>query len=278
MSAGAGASLEAGLGPKQMLRMAQWGLGVPIAYSFFIVMLGVDLPDPMLTIASLVTPTEWTARVVLFLIAAGLEFTDMVMVKGEEEYESKVHEILKGIGDRLRAGAAVESAVAEAVATNQGPSQVFSRAIELSDTMPFEASLRQAADECGSTYLREVCYLVAEAVQTEGDSGSAVRRLGMELERNHQYTTAIMSKISNPVMVMRAVGLFAVPPLYASLRYSFNRFQGGGIPLEAGARWFFLYGAFAITLYDWLIFGQWERIFARLPLAIAAVYIGLHWI
>lgn len=271
------AGFEAGIGPKQILRLAQWGLGFPIAASFFLAMLWPGIPDPVMWLVGQWFESEWWGRVFLLVVAALLEFSDMVLVKTEGEFETKVHEIVKGIGDRLRAGAATETAVAEAVRGTSGPSSVFARAIELSDTMPFDAALRQSADECGSAYLREVAYLVSEAVANEGDTGAAIRRLGMELERNHQYATAVIAKISNPVMVMRVIGLFAVPPLYTLLRWSFGGLEPGA-GVETGARWFFLYGAVAITMYDWLIFGQWERIFARMPLGLAAVWCGLHWI
>ncbi|MCB9682345.1 MAG: hypothetical protein H6733_12835 [Alphaproteobacteria bacterium] len=269
--------LEAGVGPKQIARMAQWTLGIPIVYSFSVALLGLPLYDPFVDVVGMLVGTEWRARWVLGAIAALIEISDMAIVKGEEEYENRIHELIKGIGDRLRAGSAVETAVSEACRQTDGPSVVFERAIELSDAMPFDAALREAADTCGSDYLREVCYLVAEAVSSEGDTGGAIRRLGMELERNHMYMTTVIAKISSPVLVMRIVGLFAVPPLYALLRFSSNNMSGVH-STEQGAQIFFMYGAVGITVFDGLIFGQWERLFARLPLAVAAVYIGLNWI
>ncbi|MCB9666184.1 MAG: type II secretion system F family protein [Alphaproteobacteria bacterium] len=268
--------LEAGIGPRQLTRAAQWIFGIPIVFSFTNSLLGIGLPDPVMYLMTYVLPDPWHCRFVLLLVAAAIEISDMALMQGEKDYETRVHELVKSIGDRLRAGAAVETAVAEACRDTDGPSEVFADAIERSDAMPFDLALREAADECGSAYLQEVCYLIAEAVRAEGDIGGAIRRLGMELERNHQYQEKVNAKIANPLMVLRAVGLFAVPPLYGILRWSFNNFTGGGLKLEPGAMLFFLYGALAITVYDGLIFGQWERLFARMPLAVAAVYVGLH--
>lgn len=271
---------EAGFGPKQIVRILQWGLGVPITVSFILAMIGSDFPDPALLLMQVFIPSEWWARVALGVLAFGIELSDVAIKKADTDFMVRTHEIVKGIGDRLRAGAAVETAVAEACRNTEGPSAVFEDAISRADLLPFDVALRQAADECGSDYLQEVCYLVAEAVKTEGDTGGAIRRLGVELEKNHLFVTAIESKIKNPIAVMRGVGLFAVPPLYALLRWSFNRAARGDntINLEPGAKFFFLYGAVGITVFDGLIFGQWDRLFARLPLAVAAVYLGLHWI
>ena len=274
------AILSAGIGPKQIARFFQWVLGVPIAFSFFLALVGYEGVDPVLALMQVFVRDEWWARVALGGIAFGLEITDTAMRKADHEFIVRVHELVKGIGDRLRAGDAVETAVADACRNTDGPSAVFEDAISRADLLPFDVALREAADECGSDYLKEVCYLVAEAVKTEGDTGGAIRRLGVELEKNHLFETSIEAKIANPIMVMRGVGLFAVPPLYAMLRWSFNRAAHGRgvINLEPGAIFFFMYGAIAITVFDGLIFGQWERLFARLPLAIAAVYLGLHWI
>ena len=62
------------------------------------------------------------------------------------------------------------------------------------------------------------------------------------------------------------------------VRRHIARFVGTAAGPEPGAQIFFLYGAFAITVFDGLIFGQWDRLGARLPLAAAAVYCGLNWI
>ncbi len=273
-----GSHTQSAIGPQQVVRIIQWMFGVPIAYSFIIALVGVELFDPALILMKLVVPSTWWARVALAGVAAFIEVSDTVVVKIADEYNSKIYEVLKGIGDQLRGGAAVESAVAESIMASSGPTEVFKRAVDLSDAMPFEDALRAAADECGNAYLQEVSYLVAEAVSSDGDSGSAVRRLGMELERNATYESSIRAKIATPLMVMRGIGLFAVPPIYALLRNTANGSDfAGSEGVEPGARFFFLYGALAIGIYDWLVFGQWERLFARLPLGVGAVYLGLHW-
>jgi hypothetical protein len=277
---------SAGIGSKHLVRGGQWLLGVPIVYSFAIALLNLNWPDPLLDLVVSLTSfsggigrQRWWSHVVLGVVAFVIELTDKALVKGEEDYDGKVHEIIKNVGDRLRSGSAVETAVAEAIRTTDGPSAVFEHAVQLSDAMPFDAALREAADTCGSPYLKEVCYLMAEAVGAEGGTGGAIRRLGMELERNHTYAASVASKIKTPVSVMRGVAFIAVPPLYALLRASFNGFSGAGIAnLEPAATLFFLYGAVGITVYDGIIFGQWERLFARMPLAFAAVYLGLTWI
>lgn len=273
-----GPTLQAGLGPEQVIRIVQWFFGVPIAYSFILAMTGLTWFDPALLLMMGLVPDPWWARVVLAGIAVVIEFSDVLLMRSNNDYRTKIFEVLKGIGDRLRGGAAVESAVAEAIKSASGPTDVFKRAVELSDSMPFDEAMRAAADDCGDAYMQEVAYLVAEAVANEGDSGSAVRRLGMELERNATYETSIKAKIATPLLVMRIVGLFAVPPIYSLLRATAEgSVYSGSTGVEPGARFFFLYGAIAITVYDWLIFGQWERLFARMPLGLAAVYLGLHW-
>lgn len=274
--------LEAGIGPKQIMRVLQWMIGVPIIWSFALAMAGLNWTDPALLLMQTMITSEWWARVALGGIALMIEFSDFLMKKSQHDYEQRVHEILKAIGDRLRSGSAVETAVAEACRTTDGPSDVFEHAIELADEMSFYDALKVAADECGSEYLREVCYLVAEAVQSEGDTGSAIRRLGLELERNHQYATTVQAKIANPLMVMRVVGLVAVPPLYSLLTYSFNNYETSRheavkeMSHHPAALAFFGYVALVISMYDGLIFGEWERVPVRLPLALASVYLGLH--
>jgi len=270
--------MSGGIGPRQLLRILQWAVGIPIAVSFFIALVSPGLPDPFVWLLEPWFGSEWGVRLALFGVAAGLEFSNLAVVQAEGIYETKLIEIVKGIGDRLRAGAATETAVAEVVRDKTtGPAVVFVRAITLSDEMPFDAALRLAADQSGSAYLREVAYLVAEAVASEGDAGSAIRRLSVELERGQQYAVKVTAKLSTPIMVMRGIGLFAVPPMYALLRWAFGGIQGEG-GVEAGARLFLLYGAVIITLFDWLVFGRWERIFARMPLGLAAVWCGLNWI
>lgn len=271
--------LSAGLGVRHLARAAQFILGAPIVYSTTNRFLDLKLPDPIHEwIALQLWGNAWYASIAMFVCASLLFMWDLAMKKGGEDFEARVHEIVKGIGDRLRAGAAVETAVAEACRATDGPSDTFEHAIELSDTMPFEVALREAADQCGSPYMAEVCYLIAEAVESEGDTGGAIRRLGMELERNHQYVTSIVSKITSPLLVLKGIALFAVPAFYAMLRWSFNRYSGGGIQFPYAAKFFFFYGALATSLYDGLIFGEWERLGARLPFALSLTYICLNWI
>lgn len=268
---------ESGISTEALFRAAQWLVGLPIIWSFSVRLIGLgalDPFDPFLT--GLVGPT--IAKYGMLGVAFALEITDRMLLQHEEEYQNRLHEIIKDVGDRLRAGKAVETSVAEAAARGGGPSKVFREAIRLSDELPFEGALRVAGDRSGKPYLREVMYLMAEAVSSGGDTGSALRRLGMELERNRQYQISVAAKLSSPIALMRSVGLVMVPPLYAALRWSFAGFVGIPAGPEAGAQVFFLYGAFAITVFDGLIFGQWDRLGARLPLAAAAVYCGLNWI
>lgn len=268
---------EHGTSAETIFRVIQWVIGVPIIWSFGIRLVGFPDLDPIQPMLALLVG-ETIAKYGLAVVALFLEITDRRLIEREVEYQNRLHEIIKDVGDRLRAGKAVETAIAEAAKRGGGPSAVFEEAIKLSDEMPLEFALKVAGDRCGKPYVREVLYLMAEAVVAGGDTGAAIRRLGMELERNRQYVIAVSAKLAGPLGLMRGVGLLAVPPLYAALRYSFTNFaemKGGP---EPGAEIFFFYGAVAITVFDGLIFGQWDRLGARLPLAAAAVYVGLHWV
>lgn len=268
---------EKGTSTDTIFRVVQWLIGAPIIWSFSTRLVGLPELDPVTPLLEPFLGVGLTKYGMLG-IAIVLEVTDRMLIKSEEEYQNRLHEIIKDVGDRLRAGKAVETSVSESAARGGGPATVFKEAISLSDELPFEAALRLAGDRSGKPYLREVMYLMAEAVSSGGDTGSALRRLGMELERNRQYQISVAAKLASPISLMRAVGLMLVPPLYASLRWSFANFVGIPPGAEAGAQVFFLYGAIAITIFDGLIFGQWDRLGARLPLAAAAVYCGLNWI
>lgn len=268
---------EGGTSNETIFRVVQWMIGLPIIWSFSVRLIGLPDLDPIDPFLSQFFGPRWT-KYGMLAVALALEVTDRMLLSREEEFQNRLHELIKDVGDRLRAGKAVETSVAEAAARGGGPSKVFQEAIRLSAELPFESALRVAGDRSGKPYLREVMYLMAEAVSSGGDTGSALRRLGMELERNRQYQISVAAKLSSPIALMRAVGLVLVPPLYATLRYAFANFIGITPGPEAGAQVFFLYGAVSITVFDGLIFGQWDRLGARLPLAAAAVYCGLNWI
>ena len=123
--------LEAGIGPRQLTRAAQWIFGIPIVFSFTNSLLGIGLPDPVMYLMTYVLPDPWHCRFVLLLVAAAIEISDMALMQGEKDYETRVHELVKSIGDRLRAGAAVETAVAEACRDTDGPSEVFADSLDL---------------------------------------------------------------------------------------------------------------------------------------------------
>lgn len=270
-------TVESGTSTETLFRAAQWLVGLPIIWSFSVRLIGLGWLDPFDPLLSGLFGAR-AAKYGMLGLALVLEVTDRMLLMHEEEYQNRLHEIIKDVGDRLRAGKAVETSVAEAAARGGGPSKVFQEAIRLSDELPFEGALRVAGDRSGKPYLREVMYLMAEAVSSGGDTGSALRRLGMELERNRQYQISVAAKLSSPISLMRSVGLVLVPPLYAALRWSFAGFIGIASGPEPGAQIFFLYGAISITVFDGLIFGQWDRLGARLPLAAAAVYCGLNWV
>lgn len=267
---------SAGIGPIHLVRLVQWSLALPLVWHYLVSLLALRLPDPVWELLENAGLDPWPAHVVLFAAAVVLEISERAVASAEQSFANQLHDMLKTIGDGIREGQAVESAVAEAAQGSSGPAGLFREALELSADMPFESALRAVADSSGRPYFKEVGQLVSMAVNSPGDAGQAIRVLGTELERSYRLTTGLTAKTGASLGVLKGTALIAVPPLYRVLTRQFD----ASIDLLNSvviweARLFFTYGAVAATAIDGIVFDQWDKIPARLPLNLCLVYAGL---
>lgn len=267
---------SAGIGPLHLIRLVQWSLAAPLIWHYLVQLLALRLPDPLWELVENVGLEAWPAHIVLFAAALMLEISERAVDNLETAFANQLHEILKTIGDGIREGQAIESAVTDAAQGSSGPSALFREAVELSSDMPFESALRAVADTSGRQYFQEVGQLVAMAVNSPGDAGQAVRVLGTELERTYRLSVGLIAKTGASLSTLKGTALVATPPLYRVLTSAFDNSMDllTSVVLWE-ARVFFTYGAIAATAIDGIVFDQWDKIPARLPLNLCLVYAGL---
>lgn len=267
---------SAGIGPAHLIRLIQVAIALPVAWSFFIAIVEWKAADPLLELAESLGVAPTTARWGLAIVAVLLEMSEQWVRQSEVRFASRLHELLKTIGDLVRDGAATESAVAEATRGGSGPAALMRDALQISEDMPFEAALRAVADNSGRPYFQEVAHLVAMAIDSPGDVGQAIRTLGTDLERTDRLSKTLQVAIFRSTMILKGTALVFAPPMFALLTSTFQRSNITQGNVDAGAAYsFFAFGAFAAASLDGLVFDRWGSVIPRLPLALALVYGGL---
>jgi len=267
---------SAGVGPTHVIRLVQTAIALPVAWSFAIGILEWDVADPLLDLAASVGIETSTARWGLAAVAVALEVSEQAVQEAQNRFATRLHELLKSIGDLIRDGAATESAVAEATRNGTGPATLLRDALAVAEDMPFESALRAVADTSGRPYFQEVAYLVAMAIDSPGDVGQAIRTLGSDLERTERLGSTLEAAIFKSTMVLKAAALVMVPPMFALLTSTFQQSVATEGDVVAGPAYtFFAYGAFVVTALDGIVYDRWGSVLPRLPLAMALVYGGL---
>lgn len=275
----------AGIGPIHVVRLVQWTIAFPVIWSFLVGLLRLDLIDPLMTLGQTFGLSTTNTRWALFAIAVGLEISEQRVDASEDRFTNHLHQLIKTIGDEVKEGSAIETAVSQAAKAGGGPAALFREALDASRDMPFQSALITVANTSGNTYFQEVSHLLAMAVDSPGDTGQAIRDLGTELEKSYGLSSALTSHIYSSLVVLKGTALIAVPPMYRLLSYTFYQSLAGAsedatlsvdIQLEAAS--FFAYGAIITASLDGIVFDRWARIPARIPLALSLVYGGLSYL
>lgn len=266
----------AGIGPIHLVRLLQFAVAIPVAWSFFVGIINTGWPDPILDLSQALGMSSSTARWSAFAVAVALEISEQAVRENETKFVSRLHGLLKSVGDAIRDGAATETAVASATQSGTGPEGLFREALEVAEDMPFDSALRAVADQSGRPYFQEVAYLVALAIDSPGDVGATIRALGGDLDRTNRLSETLTGQIYSATLLFKGTALLAVPPMFNLLTHTFagSSITTGDVDAD-WAYYFFAYAAMTTVLIEGVVFDRWGSVPPRLPLALAIVYGGL---
>lgn len=258
--------------PTAVLTAVTLVLGIPMSVSVVLGMFGASAYDPLYLLASL---AGWPKLTFWFCLLGGffLYAADDLFYQAQDRYIDELNAILKDIGEHVKAGMSIEAAVK--VSTDHrssAPSAALKDALNLAQHMPFDAALRHVAKKTGQPAFQEVMSLVAVAIEGGNDVGPAVRWLAGHLGRLRQYEKEFMASISSSLMMLRFIALLATPFLYKLLQGRFDVLasQVGRSGLDPDTVAFFALGVLGMSCLDGLVYGNWTRVPAKVPL-----YLGM---
>ncbi len=271
-------AFSAGIGPLHVVRLVQWVIAIPLIWSFVVGILGIDALDPLMELAEGMGVSSFIARWVFAGASAALFVSEQQIDQWQDSFAQRLHDIIKTIGDEVREGKAVETAVALAASEGGGPAALFRDSLDVARDMPFESALVAVADNSGYPYFQEVAHLMAMAVDSPGDTGRALRDLGTELEQSYRLSSSLSAQIYASLVILQGTALVFVPFLFRLLEQSYYRnlaeIMDHRTALEPSL--FFAYGAIATASLDGIVFDRWSSVPARIPVSLAMVYGGLN--